>query len=98
MEGQQDTEYKLNTEYLPAQTIAADSKLWQPPTVTVTHAGRSYVATQGTYHWSYVNADGEAVEISADTAHPLDMVERITHVYKVNSVDDIVLYIEERLD
>ena len=91
VEGQQDTEYKLNTEYLPAQTIAADSKLWQPPTVTITYAGRAYVATQGTYDWSYVNADNEAVKISADTAHPLDMVERITHVYKVNSVDDIVL-------
>lgn len=91
VEGQPDTEYKLNTEYLPAQTIAADSKLWQPPTVTITYAGRAYVATQGTYHWSYVNADNEAVEISADTAHPLDMVERITHIYKVNSVDDIVL-------
>ncbi len=88
--GQQDTEYKLNTEYLPAQTIAADSKLMQPPTVTITYAGRAYVATQGTYHWSYVNADNEAVEISADTAHPLDMVERLTHVYKVNSVNDIV--------
>ena len=84
---------KLNTEYMPAETIAKDSKFWQPPTVTVTYAGRAYAASQGWYNWSYVDEQGEGHSTCADSAHPLDAIDRMSRIDLQKDTDTLDIHL-----
>lgn len=91
--GQADPGEKLNTEYMPAETIATDSKFWQPPTVTVTYAGRVYAASQGWYNWSYVDEQGEGHSTCADSAHPLDAIDRMSRIDLQKDTDTLEIHL-----
>lgn len=91
-ENDEGPQEKLITEYMPAETIATDSKFWQPPVLSVTYAGNRYAATQGSYNWSYVDEQGEGHSVCADSAHPLDAIDRMSHIDLQKDTDTLEIH------
>lgn len=93
VEEQPDKEQKPNTDYMPGQTIVTDSKFWQPPVLSVTYAGNRYAATRGSYNWSYVDEQGEGHSVCADSAHPLDAIDRMSRIDLQKDTDTLEIHL-----
>jgi len=74
------------------QEAATTPQLKQPPAVEVSYAGRTYKASLGSYDWAYVDENGEGCSTCADSAHPLDAVDHITHIEPRKNTDTLGIH------